>query len=190
MCTCVQFYSTFFNISTSYNLSLPTMRPCMRVSAVVHCPWRSWLADHYFACPRQCVSACVVCGWQTYCSSVEMQAATWSTVNSMYPSSPVYHSSLLTIAHGPSGIHTHSLIRVVLVANIVRWWIVEFLNCSDVQSQWPLSRHLKTEELLNCGQWWNLCNCAFVSSNSHLHTVNGPRCIRSMWARFQQCCLY
>lgn len=66
-----------------------------------------------------------VCGWQTYCSSVEMQAATQSTVNSMYPSSPVYHSSLLTIARGPTGIGTHPLVRVVLVANIVQWWMVE-----------------------------------------------------------------
>ena len=73
-----------------------------RDSAVVRltcmCPWRSGLAEHYFACPRQCVSACVVCSWQTYCASVKMQAATWSTVNSVYPSPPVYHSSSLTIA--------------------------------------------------------------------------------------------
>lgn len=138
------------------------------------CPWRSRLAEHYSACPRQCVSACVVCSWQTYCTSVKMQAATRSTVNSMYPSSPVHHSSSRTIAQGPTSINMHSLIHVVLVANIVQWWIVEALNCSDVQSQWPLSRYLKTEELLNSGQWWNFCVCAFGSSNSHLHTVNGP----------------
>ena len=89
------------------------------------CPWRSWLAEHFLSCPRQCVSACVVCSWQTYCTSVKMQAATWSTVNSMYPSSPVHHSSSLTIAHSPAGINTHSPIHVDLEANIVQWWIVE-----------------------------------------------------------------
>lgn len=92
--------------------------PCM-------CLWRSRLAEHYFACLRQCVSACVVCSWQTYCTSVKMQAATWSTVNSMYPSSPVHHSSSLTIAQSPTSNNTHSPIHVVLVANIVQWWIVE-----------------------------------------------------------------
>lgn len=147
--------------------SVAIRRTCM-------CPWRSRLAERRSACPQQCVSACVVCIWQTYCASVKMQAATWSTVNSMYPSSHVHHSSSLTIAQGPTSINTHSLSHVVLVANIVQWWIVEVLNCSDVQSQWPLSRHLKTEELLNSGQWWNFCICACGSSNSHLHTVNGP----------------
>lgn len=156
----------------SYNLSLQTKHGMYkRDSTVVRrtcmCPWRSRLAEHYFACPRQCVSACVVCSWQTYCTSVKMQAATWCTVNSMYPSSPVYHSSSLTIAQGLSSINTHSLIYVVFRANIVQWWMVKVLNCSDVPLQWPLSRHLKTGELLNSGQWWNFCNCTFVSSNMH-----------------------
>lgn len=148
------------------------------------------LAEQHSACPRQCVSACVVCNWQTYCTSVKMQAATRSTVNSMYPSSPVHQSSSLTIAQSPTHSNTHSPIHVVLVASVVRWWMVEVLNCSDVQSQWPLSRHLKTEELLNSGQWWNFCICAFGSSHSHLHTVNGARYIYSMCVRFQPRCLH
>lgn len=177
------------------DLYLQTMKRCITRDSVAirrtcMCLWRSRLAEHCFACPQQCVSACVVCIWQTYCTSVKMQAATWSTVNSMYPSSHVHHSSSLTIAQGPTSINTHSFIHVVLVANIVQWWIVEVLNCSDVQLQWPLSRHLKTEELLNSGQWWNFCICACGSSNSHLHTVNGPRSIYCMWVRLQLCCLY
>ena len=154
------------------------------------CPWRRGLAEHYGACPRRCISVCLVWSWQTYCTSVKMQAATWSPVNSMYPASAVHHSSSLTIAQGLSRINAHSFICVVLVANTVQWWIVEVLNCIDVQSQWPLSRPLKTEELLNSGQWWNFCICAFGSSNSHLHTVNGPWIIYSMCVRFRLRCLY
>ncbi len=65
----------------SYNLSLQNMQAYLtRDSAVVRrtcmCPWRSRLAEHHPACPRQCVSACVFCSWQTYCTSVKMQAAT------------------------------------------------------------------------------------------------------------------
>lgn len=98
----------------SSNLSPQTMQACTRGTP-------RWYVGHACAhdaagwqnttpaCPRQCVSACVVCSWQTYCTSVKMQAATWSTVNSAFPSSPVYHSSSLTIAQGPTGINTHSL---------------------------------------------------------------------------------
>lgn len=192
----VGFHVAFcFMMSSSYTVSLQTTKVCFtRDSAAVRrtcmCPWRSRLAEQRSACPRHCVSACVVCSWQTYCRSVKMQAATWSTVNSMYPSSPVHHSSSLTIAQGPTNNNMHSLMCVALVAHTVQWWIVEVLNCSDVQSQWPLSRHLKTGELLNSGQWWNFCICAFGSSNSHLHTVNGPWYICSMWENDFSCVVF
>lgn len=72
--------------------------------------------------------------------------------------------------------------HVVSVANSVRWWMVELLDCSGAQSQWPLSTHLKTRELLNSAQWWNFCICAFESWNSHLHIVNGAWYISAMCA--------
>lgn len=184
----------FLDGSISQSVSADHAAMFKRDSTVVRmtcmCPWRSGLAEHYFACPRQCVSACVVCSWQTYCASVKMQAATWNTVNSVYPSPPVYHSSSLSIAQRRTSISTHSLICVILAARNVQRWMDEILNCSDVQSQWPLSTHLKTEELLNSGYWWNFCNCGFVSSDSHLHEVNGPWCICIMGAHFRLCCLY
>lgn len=153
-----------------------------RVSTVVRrtCmwPWRSPLAEHYPACPRQCVSAWAVCSWQTYCTSVKMQAATWSTVNSMYPSSAVYHSSSPTIAQSPTGINKACLYLCYFsgknfpVMEQMRFWIAAMYSHSDhYLHTWRLKRH------------WTLATDGIsaivhlVSSNSHLHTVNGPWCI-------------
>ena len=156
----------------SYNLSLQAMQACLtRDSAVVRrtcmCPWRSWLAEHYFACPRQCVSACVVCSWQTYCTSVKMQAATWSTVNSMYPSSPVHHSSSLTIAQSPSSINTHSPYPCCFsskhcpVMDSWGFWIAAMCSHSD---HYPDTWRLKS--------YWTLATdgiSAFVHLEAQIH---------------------
>lgn len=59
------------------DLTISHCRPCRHVlpgdmHRTCMYPWRSRPAEHYSAC----VSAGVVCSWQTYCTSVKMQAAT------------------------------------------------------------------------------------------------------------------
>lgn len=98
--------------------------------------------------------------------------------------------ALLSITHNRSGIDVHSLLCVMLVANIVQWWIFEFwiaamcIHSDHYPDTW------RTGELLNFGQWWNFYICGLRSSNSHLHTVNGAWYISSMWVPFQLCCPY
>lgn len=134
--------------------------------------WWHWrLAEGNFGCPQLYARVCVI--WQAYCASVKMQAATWSPVNSMYPSCAC--PSLTTTA-GSSNIIAHFPLSVLFYWGMSSDGWLRFWIATDVQRQWPLSEHLKTEELLNSGQWWNFCICAFGSSSSHLHTVNGPWC--------------
>lgn len=78
---------------------------------------------------------------------------------SVQPSSPVYHSSLLSHNSTAADRHQHAdpLSMLFQWQNSVRWWMFELLDCSSVQPQWPLSTHLKTGELLNSAQWWNFC---------------------------------
>lgn len=138
-----------------------------RDSTAVHrtpmCPWRSRLAEHLFACPRQCVSACVVCSWQTYSTSVKKRVATWNPVNSMYPSSLVHHSSSLTIAQRPASEHAvpyaccfsgkhcpmmdswgfelqHCAVTVTIIHTLEDWRVIEL---------WPLMKSLHLAALVH-----------------------------------------